>query len=419
MFIYVVKSGDSVFSIANKYRIPMNSVRIINGLQTDQLVPGQDLLIPSTVYIVQPGDSLYKIAQMALVPIETIRLFNGLHTDVLMIGMSLYLPPRKKDLVETFSYLVPSTPEKNRVNVQTFASLNSYFGVFEYHILEDGNLSSLNDQNLVTLIRANGVAPIAVITNLTASGFSSELTKRILNNPILRQKVIDNIYNLVKSKKYAGVNIDFERVRESERDLYSGFLHAIRNRLRPEGFSTSAAVPAKTDDQIPWLKGYDYGGIGAAVDFVFIMAYDWHEASSPPGPVAPIIEVRKTIEYALRFMGRNKIILGVARYGYDWTMSNGKVVSARAHSISDSINIAMRYRVPIQYSIQYQQPYFSYRDETGNYHIVWFEDIKARAKKYQLVFDYQLRGVGAWQLALQFPQSDNLINEYFRKKTVI
>ncbi|MBS4178965.1 glycosyl hydrolase family 18 protein [Lederbergia citrea] len=419
MFIYVVKSGDSVFSIANKYRISMNSVRIINGLQTDQLVPGQDLLIPSTVYIVQPGDSLYKIAQMALVPIETIRLFNGLHTDVLMIGMSLYLPPRKKDLVETFSYLVPSTPEKNRVNVQTFASLNSYFGVFEYHILEDGNLSSLNDQNLVTLIRANGVAPIAVITNLTASGFSSELTKRILNNPILRQKVIDNIYNLVKSKKYAGVNIDFERVRESERDLYSGFLHAIRNRLRPEGFSTSAAVPAKTDDQIPWLKGYDYGGIGAAVDFVFIMAYDWHEASSPPGPVAPIIEVRKTIEYALRFMGRNKIILGVARYGYDWTMSNGKVVSARAHSISDSINIAMRYRVPIQYSIQYQQPYFSYRDETGNYHIVWFEDIKARAKKYQLVFDYQLRGVGAWQLALQFPQSDNLINEYFRKKTVI
>lgn len=41
------------------------------------------------------------------------------------------------------------------------------------------------------------------------------------------------------------------------------------------------------------MKGYDYGGIGAAVDFVFIIAYDWHEASSQPGPVAPIREVRK------------------------------------------------------------------------------------------------------------------------------
>ena len=65
MFIYVVKAGDSVYSMATKYQVHMDSIRIINGLKTDQLVPGQDLLIPTNVYIVQPGDSLYTIAQMA------------------------------------------------------------------------------------------------------------------------------------------------------------------------------------------------------------------------------------------------------------------------------------------------------------------------------------------------------------------
>ena len=165
--------------------------------------------------------------------------------------------------------------------VKTFAPINTYFGIFEYHVLEDGSLSTLNDEQLIRIARENKVAPLVVITNLTATGFDPELTKRVLNTPQIRERLINNIYNLVKTKNYAGVNIDFERIREGERDLYSGFLRSLSERLRPEGYYTSVAVPAKTSDDVPWLRGYDYGGIGAAVDLVFIMAYDWHEASSP------------------------------------------------------------------------------------------------------------------------------------------
>ncbi|AZV43348.1 hypothetical protein BAOM_2739 [Peribacillus asahii] len=419
MFIYIVKTGDTLYSISTKYRINMDSIRILNGLKTDRLVPGQDLLIPTDVYIVQPGDSLYTISQMALVPIETIRLYNRLHFDELMVGMNIYLPPRLKYEAEGLSYITPSTPEKNIANVETFASINTYFGVFEHHILEDGSLSTLDDQQLIRLLRENKVAPLAVITNLTETGFSPELTRKVLNNPEVRQQVINNIYNLVKTKNYAGVNIDFERIREGERDMYSGFLRALRDRLKPEGYYTSVAVPAKTSDEIPWLKGYDYGGIGSAVDFVFIMAYDWHEVSSPPGPVAPIQEVRKTIEFAQRFMRGNKIILGVPRYGYDWTMSNGTALSARAVSVASAIETAMKYQVPIQYSVADQQPFFSYRDEAGTRHIVWFEDSRARAQKLQLVVDYRLRGLGAWQVGLHFPQSAYLVKEFLTQRRVI
>ncbi|MGG3891237.1 glycosyl hydrolase family 18 protein [Metabacillus fastidiosus] len=419
MFIYVVKTGESVFSIATKYEVSMDSIRIINGLKTDRLVPGQDLLIPTDIYIVQPGDSLYTISQMALIPAETIRLYNGLQSNILIVGMRLYLPPRSKYEAEGFSYITPSTPERNQMIVQTFAPINTFFGIFEYHVLEDGSLSTLNDQQLIRLSRENKVAPLAVITNLTPTGFSPELTRRVLSSPEIRERLINNIYNLVKTKNYAGVNIDFERIRESERDLYSGFLRSLSERLRPERYYTSVAVPAKTSDDIPWLKGYDYGGIGAAVDFVFIMAYDWHEASSPPGPVAPIGEVRQTIEYALNHMRGNKIILGVPRYGYDWTMSDGAVESARAVSVSRAVETAMKYQVPIQYSTEYQQPFFQYRDETGKRHIVWYEDARARAQKFQVVVDYRLRGVGAWQLGLHFPQSAILFKEFFTTKKII
>ncbi|MFS0892355.1 LysM peptidoglycan-binding domain-containing protein [Peribacillus frigoritolerans] len=194
------------------------------------MVPGQDLLITTDVYIVQPGDSLYSISQMAFLPIETIRLYNGLHSDFLMVGMNIYLPPRLKYVAEGLSYITPDTPEKNIANVVGFAPINTYFGIFEYHILEDGSLSTLDDQQLIRLLRENNVAPLAVITNLTETGFSPELTRQVLNNPEIRQRVIDNIYNLVKSKNYAGVNIDFERIREGERVICSPIGRQIKNK---------------------------------------------------------------------------------------------------------------------------------------------------------------------------------------------
>lgn len=418
MFIYTVKYGDSLFLIASKYQVSPDTLRDVNGLTNATLVPGQALIIPSSVYIVQPGDSLYAISQMSFIPVETIRTANGLQSDMLAIGMRLYLPPRIKYPEEGLSYLLPTTPGQIEATTRTFSPFNAYFGIFEYHITEEGNLSTLpNDEIAVKASRNQRVAPLATITNLTPGGFSPELTRQVLNTPEIRNRLINNIYTLIKTKNYAGVNIDFEQVLAGERDLYTGFLRSLSDRLKPEGYITSVALHVKKRDSD--YPGYDYGGIGAVVDFVFIMAYDWHETHSGPGPVAPIDEIRETLNYALQRMPRNKIILGVPRYGYDWTMDNGNVISAKAVSVTTATETAMNYEVPIQYSVQYQQPYFSYWDAAGNRHIVWFEDARARAAKFQLVVDYRLRGVGAWQLGLNFPQSAFLVAEFFVTKRVI
>jgi spore germination protein len=59
---------------------------------------------------------------------------------------------------------------------------------------------------------------------LTPTGFNFEITRRVLDSPEIREQLITNIYNLMKTKNYAGVNIDFELIYEAERDMYSGFL---------------------------------------------------------------------------------------------------------------------------------------------------------------------------------------------------
>ncbi len=419
MFIYTVKPGDSLFSVASKYEVSMNTLRNANGLKETTLVPGQDLVVPTTRYIVQPGDSLYLISQMSFIPVQALREVNGLRSDALTPGMRLTLPARVKYPVENFSFLLLTTPAESIEVIADSAPYNTYYGIFEHHILEGGWLSELDDAAVIQASRNHHVAPLATITNLTATGFSATLVSQILNNPEQRNRLVENIYTLVKTKNYAGATIDFELVREGDRDLYTGFLRSLNERLKPEGYFLSVAVPAKSNDEAPWLRGYDYGGIGAVVDFVFIMTYDYHEASSDPGPVAPIGEVRRTVEYALSQMNRRKIVLGVARYGYDWTMADDSVISAKAVTASDAVHLAMRYSVPIQYSEVYQQPHFTYWDERGRRHIVWFENSRGRAQKYKLVYDYRLRGVGAWQLGFEFPQSHVLLPHFFSVKKVI
>ncbi|WP_258171273.1 LysM peptidoglycan-binding domain-containing protein [Paenibacillus sp. R14(2021)] len=186
MIIYTIKYGDSLFSIANKYQVSIEQIRRANGFDETNLslVPGQALILPTNVYIVQPGDSLYKIAAVSYVPIQAIKDANRLTSDALSIGRRLILPPRPKYMEQGLSFILPSTQERTESLIRYFSPNNTYFGIFEYHINEDGTLSELtNDDVAVRASRENHVAPLATITNLTPGGFSPELTKTVLSSP--------------------------------------------------------------------------------------------------------------------------------------------------------------------------------------------------------------------------------------------
>lgn len=77
-------------------------------------------------------------------------------------------------------------------------------------------------------------------------------------------------------------------------------------------------VLVKISDNILWLRGYDYGGIGVVVNYMFIMVYDWYYVGSELGFVVLIIEIRRIIEFVIVQVLSRKIIIGVLFYGYDW-----------------------------------------------------------------------------------------------------
>jgi spore germination protein len=420
LFIHTVQPGDSLLSISRRYDTSIDQIRAVNGLEITSIVPGQALLIPLYVYTVQPNDTLISIARRAFVPLEQLRVANPLiNPYYLQPGMKITIPDISNYLASTLGFYVVRNPEMDRVLIRNFAPYATFISLFEYHIAANGDIANdLNDLAAIEETWRNRVTPLATITNLTPEGFSTEIVHQVLNNPTARTNLVNNIVYLVSRKGYGGVNIDFERVSAEDRDLFTGFLRQLRDRFAPEGYVLTIAVPAKTSEEIPWLRGYDYGGIGAVVDFMFIMAYDWHHAGSEPGPVAPITEVRRTIEFAINKVPRRKIILGVPLYGYDWIIPYQAGTVAQAISNQDAIDTAMRYQSPIQYAEEYESPFFRYRDQQGQMHEVWFEDVRSMSQKLILVREYGLQGNGAWQLTLGFASGPWLLRKFFTIKKV-
>lgn len=106
--IYIVKSGDSLYSIATKFKITVNELKKANNLSSNALAIGQELIIPETsenepgltpeepipyeTYVVKTGDSLYKIANLFNTTVSKLQELNKLSGTNLTIGQVLRIP---------------------------------------------------------------------------------------------------------------------------------------------------------------------------------------------------------------------------------------------------------------------------------------------------------------------------------------
>ena len=94
---YIVRRGDSLYTISRKYNVSVQDIKNANNLNSDVLQVGQILIIPnsnnnSSIYVVERGDSLWSIANKFNTSVNMLRMINNLNSDVLQVGQALILP---------------------------------------------------------------------------------------------------------------------------------------------------------------------------------------------------------------------------------------------------------------------------------------------------------------------------------------
>jgi spore germination protein YaaH len=163
----------------------------------------------------------------------------------------------------------------------------------------------------------------------------------------------------------------------------------------------SVTLHAKVSEPGDWsgARAEDWRALGESADELRIMAYDQANDETPPGPIAPIAWVERALQLAITEIPRDKIVLGVGAYGYDWS-GDGK---GKTLQWADVESIARDHAAVIQWDAESQAPWFTYSNGQGQRHTVWYENARSTKAKLDLARRYSIAGVFIWRLGGEDP----------------
>lgn len=362
-----------------------------------------------TIYIVKPGDTIDQIALEQGSTVEELSYANQIPAPYrLAVGQAMLIPgedtTENRRIVTANGYAYPFISPW--VLQQTLPYLTNLL-IFSYGFTPQGTLVPplVSEDWMIAEARNTSVTPVLVLTPLGADGrFNNNLIHSVLTDPPAKNELIQQLLNLTEEKGYGGVDVDFEYILAEDRDLFTSFVAELRAAMNQvEKFVSVALAPKTSADQKGLLyEGKDYGGLGAAADEVLLMAYEWGYTYGPAMAVAPLNKVRQVVEYALTEIPSEKINLGIPNYGYDWTLPyvQGESKAVTIGNV-EAVQIAIENDVPIQFDETAMSPFFTYARE-GREHEVWFEDARSMQAKFGLLSEYNLQGIGVWQIMRLF-----------------
>jgi spore germination protein YaaH len=299
----------------------------------------------------------------------------------------------------------PGTPDKSGSfpSMKTFAKSMSAVGPFWYRATSDGTLESKESQLVYDTARGLGLKMFPLVTNKTGA------TDAILGDAGMRTKTTDNIVKVLKDRNYDGVNIDFELLPPKHRDNLTAFMAELYPKVKAINKTVIISVFPQVDVSEDVSGAYNYPELAKSADFLQIMLYDKHWATSEPGAIAPIGWYEKNIKYAIdNAGGAHKVIAGVSAYGYDWSKDGGE---AQTITYVDAIVLAEKKGAKIMYDEDNQAPHFKYDD-----HEVWFENVKSTSAKLDVVAKYDPAGIAIWRLGQEQPEIWPEVDKKFPKQ---
>jgi spore germination protein len=368
-------------------------------------------------------------------------------------------------LVLVFTQVTPASAEQQRVMLgyyvpydsTSWASIEAHVDALDVVAAQwvtvdpCGNLGSTDNQTLKQFARARNIKVLPSL--FTLSGW---LNNRLLTDQETSDRFLEQIVSYTVAEDYAGFDLDLEAVDPTNRAALSAFVARAADALHEQGKLIALAIPAKERDVTTgWAGAYDYAALGASADLITIMAYEYAGAWSGPGSVAPLPWVERVLAFAVSQMPAEKVLLGVAWYGYDWNTTSG---GARALGYPQAAGLATDVGASPTVDAATQSATFSYENlapdpalralaprrpahritsrqpppcdvappattpvppheqpqEPGSpqAHEVWFEDAASVVARLGLADQYNAGGIATWRLGLEDPSVWDAIQEF-------
>ena len=249
-----------------------------------------------------------------------------------------------------------------------------------------------------------------------------DLSELIMTDMAEQQKLIDQILVWMTTYNLDGINLDFENMNPEHKQLFNNFSAKLKMAM-PQDKPLSACVTVKlvseSAESNPW-QSYDRAGLAQAVDYITVMTYDEHKASTKK-PVASIQWVDLHIRRLLEDIPSEKLVMGIPFYGVDYraqvvdaqTLSVNPIWENSGHTTTifmlNSLLETGQYNykgtpIVLDYWINKGGwdadlgiSDYSFVDTESIQHTIWIDDENSIYQKTRLADDYNLAGIAIWK----------------------
>ena len=288
-----------------------------------------------------------------------------------------------------------------------------------YNVDENGLVTGAPNATVLAAAHSEGLPVMPIVALLGEKKFhdlaGSEEAQKRMNDALLRDARLHG---------YIGFQIDFEHIDYLDRELLTALVARTAEALHQAGLQLSIATVPNAPGYpgnggfskwiyTEWRGAYDLAALAKSVDLICLMTYDQHTRWTMPGPVAGWQWTVDNLEYALQFVPKEKLSLGIPLYGYHWytgapntdKTTGDERPNLMAESIkgTDALQLATEFAAkPGWDGTDHTAFFWFYRDQMREW--VFYTDLRTFRDRYQLAADRGLEGFCSWVLGHEDPE---------------
>jgi poly-beta-1,6 N-acetyl-D-glucosamine synthase len=259
------------------------------------------------------------------------------------------------------------------------------------------------DLSALEIMRRNHLAIVPMVSNYFNNVWNGKNVHRIITSPERRAKLIKSLIDVLDKYKFNGVNIDFEELTYEKTDEYLvTFMKELHHELNSKGYLV-------TQDIAPFNEDYNVTELAKYNDFLFLMGYDQHNATSEAGPVAAQTWLEAGLGDLCKKVPSDKVVLCLAAFGYDWQDGfQGEDVTYQ-----EAISTALESDGKVKYDNNTYNLDYTYSDDNNKEHHVYFADAATAFNGLRTAADFETSGVAIWRLGSEDPRLWKFYNNDF------
>ena len=264
---------------------------------------------------------------------------------------------------------------------------------------DDANPLALDiDDKAMDLIRElrPDIPILPLVQNYKNEQWNSDLLVKSISTEAERQKLIAALLDVVAKNNFGGLTVDVEEVpANSQTNLYI-FVSELHQELQKRNLILAQAVPFDNDE-------WNYTAFAGITDYLMLMGYDQHWSTGEPGPVAGEDWFESILKKRMKDLAPSKTIVCIGSYGYNWS-DNGD--EAETVSFEDALITAkesLDSPEQIKFDPASKNPYFTYGEDDGSTHTVWFLDAVSALGQINNANSYNVAGVALWRMGSEDP----------------